>query len=105
MKQTITKSDFRDAFQRCGRGEQFSYEALGLIFDYLEEIDEDQELDVVAVCCEFAESDRETIAEDFNVDLSECEDDDEKEQALLSYLEDETSVIGQTSSGIVYIQF
>lgn len=105
MKQTITKSDFRDAFQRYGRGEQFSYEALELIFDYLEEIDEDQELDVIAVCCEFAESDLETIANDYNVDLSECEDDDEKEQAILSYLEDHTSVIGQTARGIVYIQF
>ena len=61
MKQTVSKSDFRDAFQRCGRGEQFSYEDLGVMFDYLEEMDEgsgiESELDPIACCCEFGEYD------------------------------------------------
>ena len=59
MKQTISKSDFRDAFRKCGRGEQFSYEALGAMFDYLEEIEEsgggELELDPIACCCEFTD--------------------------------------------------
>ena len=59
MYKTISKSDFRDAFQRCGRGNQFSYDALGVMFDYLEEMDEgcdtDSELDPIACCCEFSE--------------------------------------------------
>ena len=59
MKQTVSKSDFRDAFQKCGRGGQFSYDALGVIFDYLEELEENDgietELDPIAVCCDFAE--------------------------------------------------
>ena len=37
MKQTVSKGMFRDAFKACGRGDQFSYEALGILFDYLEE--------------------------------------------------------------------
>ena len=60
MYRTITKSDFRDAFQRCGRGDQFSYDALGVIFDSINEWAaddpyEEPELDPIAVCCEFAE--------------------------------------------------
>ncbi len=59
MKHTISKSDFRDAFHRCGRGEQFSYDALGVMFDYLEEMEEgggtEMELDPIACCCEFSE--------------------------------------------------
>lgn len=59
MKQTIDKGAFRDAFHRMGRGGQFSYEALGMIFDYLTELEEgtgvETELDPIAICCEFAE--------------------------------------------------
>ena len=47
MKITIdSASQFRDAFHRANRGTQFSYEALGLLFDYFEECDPDMELDV-----------------------------------------------------------
>ena len=64
MYQTINKSDFRDAFQKMGRAGQFSYEGLGALYDWLEEmgvVDEmrdetnDVELDVIALCCEFTE--------------------------------------------------
>jgi hypothetical protein len=59
MKQTIDKGAFRDAFDRMGRGGQFSYEALGMIFDHLTELEEgtgvETELDPIAVCCEFTE--------------------------------------------------
>ena len=37
MIQTINVSDFRDAFKACGRADQFSYEGLGALFDYLED--------------------------------------------------------------------
>ena len=56
MKLTIENaSQFRDEFRQCGRADQFSYEALGLLFDYFEEIDPDYELDVIAICCEYSE--------------------------------------------------
>ena len=52
--ETLTKSQFSDAFYKSGRGEQFSYEARNLIYDYLDEL-ENYELDVIGICCEFAE--------------------------------------------------
>ena len=58
MYQTINKSDFRDAFQKMGRASQFSYEGLGSLYDYLEEMGDETngvELDVIALCCEFSE--------------------------------------------------
>ncbi|MCK5017517.1 MAG: hypothetical protein KAS32_10660 [Candidatus Peribacteraceae bacterium] len=64
MKTTVTKSDFRDAFRKMGR-DNFSYDGLGALFDYLEEYEESNdtitELDVIAFCCEFTEY--ENIAE------------------------------------------
>ena len=70
MIATITKSQFRDAFHDTGRGEQFSYEGLGALFDYLEQFEDDtgeqMEFDVIALCCEFAEySDFEELQSDY----------------------------------------
>ena len=110
MKTTVTVSDFRDAFRNYGRQDQFSYEALGLLHDWLEEYKdstgEEVELDVIAICCEFAESDPEDIASDYGIDISECEDDDEIKETVEAYLQDHTSLVGITSSGsFVFQQF
>jgi len=104
--QTIdTASQFRDEFQRCGRKDQFSYEALGLLFDYFDDCGSDVELDVAAICCEYSEDTPEAIADSYSIDI-EGLDEDEIKDAVLSHLQDNTSVIGTTSQGsIVYAQF
>ena len=58
MKKTIYLDDFRNEFVDYGRQNQFSSRGLEALFDYLEEMEVDEyqyELDVVALCCEFAE--------------------------------------------------
>lgn len=61
MFKRIDFAEFEAAFNRMGRGDQFSPEALRALFDYLEDIEDDMhcpiELDVVALCCEFEEKD------------------------------------------------
>lgn len=58
MKTTVTRCDFQDAFQKI-RPENFSYQGLNALFEYLEEYEEDTgqeiELDVIAICCDFSE--------------------------------------------------
>tara|TARA_R110001606_G_scaffold354116_1_gene504782 strand:+ start:228 stop:530 length:303 start_codon:yes stop_codon:yes gene_type:complete len=74
MKQTINFYDFSNAFHKAGRGNQFTYDGLKALFDYLEEYEEstgeEMELDVVALCCDYAEYD--SIA-DFWVDYGQEE--------------------------------
>ena len=59
MFQRVNFSDFRQAFLNHDRGNQFSYEGLKALFDYLEEQErdtgEEMELDVIALCCEYSE--------------------------------------------------
>jgi hypothetical protein len=99
-------SQFRDEFRQCGRADQFSYEALGLLFDYLEDVDNDYDLDVIALCCEYAEENPEGIAKNYGFDLEGCDTEADIAAAVLEYLRDKTFVIGVTSSGsIVYAQF
>ena len=54
MKATVNKTDFIDAFNKL-RPDNFSYEGLDALYDYLENLEEEQELDVIAFCCEYSE--------------------------------------------------
>jgi hypothetical protein len=120
MKTTINNVyQFRDAFHNAGRSTQFSYEGLELLFNYLEEVDADYELDVVALCCDYSEDSVADIARDYSIDLTECSDGMDEASAygleqiakaqlacVLDYLNDNGSVVGVTSTGtIVYVQF
>lgn len=106
MYTKISVYDFRDAFQRAGRKDQFSYEALGLIYDYMEDLDSDWELDVIAICCDFVEQSPKDIARAYNIDISDCDDEYEVLQVVRDYLQDETSVVDTTEAGdIIYSQF
>ena len=55
--QRMNVYSFRDAFEKMGRKDQFSYEGLGALFALLEELNEGRtyELDVIRLCCEFCE--------------------------------------------------
>lgn len=104
MKTTISFTDFRDAFRTMDRLDNFSYDGARVLFDYLEEYEEasDQEieLDVIALCCDYSEDSPEDIASYYNI---EPEDDEELEDAVINYLNENTSVCGQTDAGtIVY---
>jgi hypothetical protein len=58
MITTVNLYDFREAF-RTTRPENFSYDGLAALFDYLEQLEEDlgepMELDVIALCCDYTE--------------------------------------------------
>jgi hypothetical protein len=111
MKSTVYPEDFRAAFNRMGRGDQFSYEGLNLIFDYIAEYEsesgEEIELDVIGICCEWSESTPAEIIDQYDTDINtEGMDDDEIVAAVYEWLSDETIVAGTTSAGdLVYVQF
>ena len=110
MKITVTFSDFVDAFRQAGRQDAFSYDGLRALFAFLEEVERDSgeefELDPIALCCGYAEADAESIAEQYAIDLSGCEDDDDKEEGVQYYLEKNTDLIASLpGGGFVYCQF
>ena len=109
MKQTINLSEFRSAFHNMGRSEQFSYEALELLFNYLEKRDEDMELDVIDICCEFEESDHDYIAKKYLDSASYDEyknlEFEDQSNEIIAFLEQNTVIIGETDHGFVFAQF
>ena len=103
MHTTITHTaQFRDAFRSVGRAEQFSYEALGLLFDYFEDNAPDMELDVIAVCCDYAEESVDEIMESYDIDVDTDASEKHKMHEVMEWLQNNTQVVGCTPSGIVY---
>ena len=94
MHITINKSQFRDEFHRAGRGKQFSYEALGLLFDYFNE-DEDMELDVIAICCEFVEMSEEEVRDSYHVNNEDTGYFLQEHTLYIGFTEDNTHVFAQ----------
>jgi hypothetical protein len=100
MYQTVNEYQFREAFRTMGRNDQFSYDALGMLFDYLEDNATDAELDVIAICCAFSEDSPEYIADQYDIDVEDM-DEDEVLDAVLDYLGEKTQVVGVTDAGAV----
>jgi len=72
MKKTINQIDFAQAFKDYGRENQFTIKALDILFDYLEQLESDlneqMELDVIAICCDYTEETLKEWAINNNID-------------------------------------
>tara|TARA_R100000353_G_scaffold158514_1_gene117788 strand:+ start:527 stop:832 length:306 start_codon:yes stop_codon:yes gene_type:complete len=100
MKETITIYQFRDWFRSSeGYKNNFSYDGLGALFDYIEELEhdigEDIEFDPIGLCCEYSEyGSFEELKDDYK-DIESIDD-----------LHDWTTVIHiPDSDGIIIRQF
>ena len=105
MKTTVSLYDFRREFAQC-RPDNFSYEGLSILFEYLEELGdscgEELELDVIAICCDYSHDSADGIAGLYDIDISDC-DDDEKAETVRDWLSEHTTLVGETSTGFVYV--
>ena len=105
MKTTVSIYDFRREFEQC-RPNNFSYEDLAVLFDYLEQLEQDTgeeiELDVITLCCEYTEQDWADIADNYGI---EYENDTDGLDAVRDYLNENTQLVGETAGGFVYLSF
>ena len=106
MHQSINEYQFRDAFHNMDRGDQFSYEGLGLLFNWLEQYEVDTgepvDLDVIALCCDFSEDSEAIIRGSYKHMMEEGDDIEE-------FLNDNTMIVGSHekdgSKYFIYQQF
>jgi hypothetical protein len=111
MKTTVNNTDFHDYFIRAGRANQFSYEGRNVLFDWIEQLDadtgEETELDVIALCCEFAESTVDELVFDYGYLMDE--DAVKDEDYIREFLSNKTILCGEYEAEgetfFVYQQF
>lgn len=78
MKKTVSLQDFREDFKNYGRGNQFSYDGLCALFEYLLEYEQNTEteieLDVIGLCCDYCEyKNLEEFQEDYSKNFKDIE--------------------------------
>ena len=99
MITTINKYDFIDAFRNHGRKDNFSYDGLIALYEYLEMLEDDLGqpcyLDVIALCCEYAEYDN---LKEFQADYSE-------DYQTIGDIESDTTVIMIDDDSFIIQQF
>ena len=110
MKTSVSFSSFCDAFHDMDRNDNFSYAGKRALFDYLEQYEEDcgceVELDVIALCCEYYEESMDNIIDNYSIDVSDAEDDDEKAEIVGDYLNNNTMVVAcLDDNSFVYLAF
>lgn len=105
MKITLDVHDFVFHFRRV-RPDQFSREALGALFAWYEEMNQDMEFDPVSICCDWSEY--ETAIEAAKAYGWAAPDDggdeytDADNDKARDWLRDQTTVL-ETSCGVVVL--
>lgn len=96
MKQTIDQYEFRDAFKRMNRADNFSTSGLYALFNYLEQYEQDTgeeiELDVISLCCDYTEDSIKNVLKEYKLESIDA-------------LRDHTTVIEVDSDTIIYQAF
>lgn len=94
MKTTVYLNEFRDYFRQI-RPNNFSYEGLGILYEYLLEYEESSgeelELDVIALCCDYTEETFKEIINNYDIEIDKDED---KLEQIKYFLEQNTMILG-----------
>ena len=99
MKRIINESEFIQAFDDMNRGNNFTYDGRIALFGYFEQLEddigEDIELDVIAICCEYSEyKNLKEFQENYSDDYESMED-----------IENETTVIMVDDGAFIIVSF
>ena len=93
---TYDLQDFKNEFEAYNRKDQFSDQALEIIFDYLNQDDYSFNMDVVSFCYEFTEMSCAVVHESYDIGFYDDETDDNAWiDAARDYLNDNTSIVGE----------
>jgi hypothetical protein len=110
MYQNVNFTDFHNAFRQL-RPNNFTYDGLQALFQYCEDYEhgsgENMELDVIALCCDVTEDKPLSIALGYRIDLSAVDlgDDPAIRQLVLDYLQEHTTVVGETADSILFVNY
>jgi hypothetical protein len=80
----------------------YSYEACDAIIDYFDELGENVELDIIGLCGEFNEDTLDEIIGNYNIEI---EDEENKEEEVMAYLQDNTWAVKTIDDKILYTVF
>lgn len=107
MKKSIMSgTELKEMFENYNR-DYFSYEACDALLEFYDEIDENMEVDIVAICCGWTEYgfEDDALLQDYGYlcedDFDDEMDEEEKVRMLIDELENRTTIIELEDSVLV----
>jgi len=91
----------RNEFVECDR-DYYSHEGYQAILDYFNELEEDVELDVIGICCDFNEVTFEEFINDYSLEITE---DETQEEIIIDYLDNNAGFYQILDDTIIYTAF
>ena len=92
MKTTVSREEFVRAFDKADRSDNFSPLGRRKLFDYFEQLEEDLgediEFDVIAICCDYSEDTIENVLKEYNLESI----DELRDQTTVIEVDDETII-------------
>lgn len=97
LVKTFDLQDFTKEFRDYGRKQDFSDQALEIIFEQLNDSEENIEIDVISICCEYTEQSCTDILECNSewIDTNDDMDNEELVDAAREYLNDNSFIVGE----------
>ena len=112
MKQAVNFYDFDRAFIERDRENKFTYEGRKALFEYLEDLEDDIgeeiELDVIALCCEYEEYKNVYEYLDYYtpiVNKADYEDEEEFNEAVKEEIRENTTLIEIDDNSFIIQQY
>ena len=100
LYKTLDRWQLQKEFKECNR-DYYSLDGYQAILDLFEELDSNQELDAIAICCDFTESDFDEIRSEYDLVEEEFEDDDK----VMDYLNYRTWAMQLDNGTVLYQNF
>tara|TARA_R100000458_G_scaffold50585_1_gene50820 strand:+ start:1135 stop:1437 length:303 start_codon:yes stop_codon:yes gene_type:complete len=98
MKLDVDFHRFGKAFNDCGRGNQFSYDGLKALYEYIinfeEETGEEIVLDVIGLCCEYTEYDHFKIFQSEHTHMGYKSLEDVSNDTTVIPIDEESFIVG-----------
>ena len=101
LYKTMDKWDLQKEFKSYDR-DYYSLDGYQAILDLFEEIGDSQELDVIAICCDFTELEPNEIIDEYGIEI---EDDEDEMEAVMEYLNSNTLAYELDNGAILYQAF
>ena len=100
---TFNEDDFINEFKAYNREDNFSKEGLRILFESLEQLaidcERSIEIDVIALCCEYDEDSIVNLISLYDIDVTDCDSEDEKIEVVEDYLQYNTVFCGSYEDG------
>ena len=105
---TFNEDDFINEFKAYNREDNFSLEGSRILFESLEQTAIDCgrsiEIDVIALCCEYIEDSIVNVINSYDIDVTDCDSNDEKTETVEDFLQYNTVFCGSyEDDGVTYI--